>query len=108
MEAVVAVQRGTLLHALRIMQRGPFFHFFAYPSGRRLADSRWVKESYRWMAVEWVGMTLDLEERNSVQDGSENPPPNSDACESEPKHNRIFVQPRKVLLLERRSNSWCK
>jgi len=25
-------------------------------------------------------MTLDLEERNSVQDGGEYPPPNSDTC----------------------------
>ena len=41
-----------------------------------------------------VGMTLDLEERNSVQDEGENPPPNSDTCESEPEHNRIFVRPR--------------
>ena len=39
-------------------------------------------------------MTLDLEEGNSVQDEGENPPPNSDACESEPEHNRIFVRPR--------------
>jgi len=39
-------------------------------------------------------MTLDLEERNSVQDEGENPPPNSDACESEPEHNRICVRPR--------------
>jgi hypothetical protein len=31
-------------------------------------------------------MTLDLEERNSVQDEGENPPPNSDTCESEPKN----------------------
>ena len=37
-------------------------------------------------------MTLDLGERNSVQDEGENPPPNPDTCESEPKHNRIFVQ----------------
>ena len=29
-------------------------------------------------------MTLDLEERNSVQDEGENPPTNSDTCESEP------------------------
>ena len=28
-----------------------------------------------------MGMTLDLEERNSVQDEGENPPPNSDTCE---------------------------
>ena len=41
-----------------------------------------------------VGMTLDLEERNSVQDESKNPPPNSDTCESESEHNRIFVRPR--------------
>jgi hypothetical protein len=41
-----------------------------------------------------LGMTLDLEERNSVQDEGENPPPNSDTCESEPEHNRIFVRPR--------------
>jgi len=41
-------------------------------------------------------MTLDLEERNSVQDESENPPLNSDTCESEPEHNRIFVRPRLV------------
>jgi len=40
-------------------------------------------------------MTLDLEERNSVQDEEgENPPPNSDTCESEPENNRIFVRPR--------------
>jgi len=39
-------------------------------------------------------MTLDLEERNSVQDEGENPPPNSDTCKSEPEHNRIFVRPR--------------
>ena len=39
-------------------------------------------------------MTLDLEERNSVQVKSENPPPNSDTCESEPEHNRIVVRPR--------------
>ena len=98
MEVVVAAQRGTLLHALRIMQRGVFFNFFSHPSGRE-----------RILSVDGsgVGMTLDFKERNSVQDGSENPPPNSDARESEPKHNRIFVQPRKVLLLERRSNSWC-
>ena len=38
-------------------------------------------------------MTLDLEERNSVQDEGENPPPNPDTCESEPEHNRIFVRP---------------
>ena len=38
-------------------------------------------------------MTLDLEERNSVQDGGKTPPPNSDTCESEPEHNRIFVRP---------------
>ena len=36
-------------------------------------------------------MTLELEERNSVRDEGENPPPNSDTCESEPEHNRIFV-----------------
>ena len=41
-----------------------------------------------------VGMTLDLEERNSVQDEGENPPPNSDTSESEPEHNRIFVRTR--------------
>ena len=29
-------------------------------------------------------MTLDWDERNSVQDEGENPPPNSDTCESEP------------------------
>ena len=39
-------------------------------------------------------MTLDLEERNSAQDEGETPPPNSDTCESEPKHNRILVRPR--------------
>ena len=39
-------------------------------------------------------MTLDLEERNSVQGEGENPPPNSDTYESEPEHNRIIVQPR--------------
>jgi len=39
-------------------------------------------------------MTLDLEERNSVQDGSENSPPNSDTCEPEPEYNRIVVRPR--------------
>ena len=39
-------------------------------------------------------MTLDLEERNSVQDEGEKPPPNSDTCESGPEHNRIFVRPR--------------
>jgi len=39
-------------------------------------------------------MTSDLEERNSVQDEDENPPPNSDTCESEPEYNRIFVRPR--------------
>jgi len=37
---------------------------------------------------------LDLEERKSVQDEGGNPPPNSDTCESEPEHNRIFVRPR--------------
>ena len=37
-------------------------------------------------------MTLDSEERNSVPDEGENPPPNSDTCESEPEHNRIFVR----------------
>jgi len=41
-----------------------------------------------------LGLTLDLEERNSVQDEVENPPPNSDTCESEPERNRIFVRPR--------------
>ena len=30
-------------------------------------------------------MTLDLEERNSVQVKSEDPPPKSDTCESEPE-----------------------
>jgi hypothetical protein len=41
-------------------------------------------------------MTLDLEERNLVQaqDEGETPPTNSDTCESEPEHNRIFVRPR--------------
>ena len=64
-----------------------FFHFFVHPSVPRLAAPRWVKAC-------GVGMTLDLEERNSVQDEGENPPPNSDTCESEPEHNRIFVRPR--------------
>jgi hypothetical protein len=41
-----------------------------------------------------VGMTLDLEERNSVQDEGDPPPPNSDTCGSEPEDNRIFVRPR--------------
>ena len=63
-----------------------------------------------------MGITLDLEERNSVQDEGDNPPPNSDTCESEernsvqdegenpppnsdtgesePEHNRIFDRPR--------------
>ena len=34
-------------------------------------------------------MTLDWDERNSVQDEGENPPPNSDTCESEPEHDRL-------------------
>jgi len=46
------------------------------------------------VCVRGVGMTLELEERNSVQDEGENPPPNSDTCESEPEQNRIFVRPR--------------
>ena len=52
-------------------------------------------------------MTLDLEERNSVKDEGKNTPPNSDTCESEPEHSRIFVRSREVRLLERRSNSLC-
>ena len=39
-------------------------------------------------------MALDLEERNSVQDEGKKNPPNSDTCESEPEHNRIFVRRR--------------
>ena len=41
---------------------------------------------------------LDLEERNSVQDEGENPPPNSDACESESEYNRLFERPRELLM----------
>ena len=37
-------------------------------------------------------MTLDLEERNSVQDEGENPPPNSDTCESEPDYACYHVE----------------
>jgi len=41
-----------------------------------------------------VGMTLDLEERNLVQDEGLKKTPNSDTCESGPEHNRTFVRPR--------------
>ena len=37
-------------------------------------------------------------ERKSVQDERENPPPNSDTCESEPEHNRLFERPPEVLM----------
>jgi hypothetical protein len=39
-------------------------------------------------------MTLDLEERNSVQDEGKKTPPNSDTFESGPEYNRIIVRPR--------------
>jgi len=54
----------------------------------------WLILSHPCLEVKVVGMTLDLEERNSIQDEGENPPPNSDTCESESEHNRIFVRPR--------------
>ena len=66
-----------------------FFHFFVNPSGPRLAAPRWVKASYRWSGYDFG---LGGEEFGSGW--GENPPPNSDTCESEPEHNRIFVRPR--------------
>jgi len=64
------------------------------PSEPRLAALRWVKASHR---LEWEDRGLGAE-RKSVQDGRENPPPNSDTCESEPEHNRLFERPREVLM----------
>ena len=66
-----------LMHNLRGKKRSTtispalwLFSYFVHPSGPRLAAPRWVKGSY---SVCRVGMTLDLEERNSVQDEGEPP-----------------------------------
>jgi len=64
------------------------------PCEPRLAALRWVKASHR---LEWEDRGLGAE-RKSVQDEREDPTPNSDTCESEPEHNRLFEPPREVLL----------
>jgi len=71
-----------------------FISLFILVGLARLAAPRWVKLERPTHPTGGVGMTLDLEERNSVQDEGEKPPLNSDICESEPEHNRIFVRPR--------------
>ena len=58
------------------------------------AALRWVKASHR---LERKDRGFGAE-RKSVQDGRENPPSNSDTCESEPEHNRLFERPREVLM----------
>ena len=70
------------------------FQVYVLPSEPRLAALRWVKASHR---LEWEDRGLGAE-RKSVQDERENPPPNSDTCESEPEHNRLFERPREVLM----------
>ena len=71
---------------------GGLFQVCFLPSEPRLEALRWVKASHR---LEWEDRGLEAE-RKSVQDERENPPPNSDTCESEPEHNRLFERPREV------------
>ena len=58
------------------------------------AALRWVKASHR---LERKDRGFGAE-RKSVQDGRENPPQNTDTCEYEPEHNRLFERPREVLM----------
>jgi len=89
-----------LMHGLR--KKNPYdlpcfvacFQLCVLPSEPRLAALRWVKASLR---LEWEDRGLGAE-RKSVQDERENPPPNSDTCESEPEHNRLFERPRELLM----------
>ena len=82
------------VEAAKWFKKAACFQVCVLPSEPRLAALRWVKASHR---LEWEDRGLGAE-RKSVQDERENPPPNSDTCESEPEHNRLFERPREVLM----------